>query len=37
MLFTKSVDELAVNDDDIAIFEKIRVQTWKETRKRYGL
>jgi len=33
MLFTKSVDELAVNDDDRAIVETIRVQTWKETRK----
>jgi hypothetical protein len=37
MLFIKSVDELAVDDDDIAIFENIRVQTWKETRKRFDL
>lgn len=37
MLFIKSVDELAVDDDDIAIFENIRVQTWEETRKRFDL
>ncbi|MEI7858095.1 MAG: hypothetical protein WCH85_11430 [Methanomicrobiales archaeon] len=35
MLFTKSVDELAVDDEDIAQFENFRVQTWKETRKKF--
>jgi len=37
MLFIKSVDELAVDDDDIATLENIRVHTWKETRKRFDL
>lgn len=37
MLFTKSVDELAVDDEDIAQLENIRVQTWKETRKKFDL
>jgi hypothetical protein len=37
MLFIKSVDELAVDDEDRAIFENIRVQTWNETRKRFDL
>ncbi|MFA7304782.1 MAG: hypothetical protein WC015_09785, partial [Methanoregula sp.] len=33
MLFIKSVDELAVDNKDRAIFEDIRAQTWIETRK----
>jgi len=37
MLFIKSVDELAVDNEDIAIFENIRVQTWKETRKKFDV
>jgi len=37
MLFIKSVDELAMDNKDIAIFEDIRVQTWTETRKKFGL
>ena len=37
MLFIKSVDELAVDKKDIAIFQDIRAQTWTETRKKFGL
>ncbi|MDO9323591.1 MAG: hypothetical protein Q7T80_01400 [Methanoregula sp.] len=37
MLFTKSVDELAVDNEDMAQLENIRVQTWKETRKKFDL
>lgn len=37
MLFIKSVDELGVDDEDMVIFENIRVQTWKENRKKFDV
>ncbi|PKL58407.1 MAG: hypothetical protein CVV34_02465 [Methanomicrobiales archaeon HGW-Methanomicrobiales-5] len=37
MLFTKSVDELAVDTRDMMAFEDMRAQVWNAKRKDFGL
>ena len=37
MLFSKSGDVLAINNEDLATFEKIREQVWTGTKKEFGL
>jgi hypothetical protein len=37
MLFTKSVDVLALNDRDMTAFEEMRGEAWKGTKKDFGL
>ena len=37
MLFTKSVDELAVDTTDMMAFEDMRTRVWNEKRKDFGL
>lgn len=37
MLFTKSVNELAVDTTDMKAFEDLRAQIWTEKKKDFGL
>ncbi|MDD5142505.1 hypothetical protein [Methanoregula sp.] len=37
MLFSKSVDVIALDDKDQAAFEKVREQAWNGTKKEFGL
>jgi hypothetical protein len=37
MLFTKSVDVIALDDKDMTAFSGIRDDTWKEKKKLFGL
>ncbi|AGB02830.1 hypothetical protein [Methanoregula formicica] len=37
MLFSKSVDAIALDDKDQAAFEKVREQAWNGTKKEFGL
>jgi hypothetical protein len=37
MLFTKSVDVLALDDGDMTAFEELRGKAWIETKRDFGL
>ena len=37
MLFTKSVDELGIDTQDMKAFDDIRARTWNEKKNNYGL